>query len=323
MGLRKPKCSLQPPIDVMITQGVHKKPLAAIASAGVVYCALNAAGIEVFCQTSGCALYRGYSFLGVSLYIYGAIAFLLVAALGVLMLRHPSFENLLYWLVLGILAADTVFLGYQILFWPCLSCLVVAALLGAVGWVGYRQVGRFRTLSLQVVLSVWFAAFLVVGVAAGKEVLIEPWPLAGPSDAEVKVFFSPTCGACRTEVLKIIGIPSLRGKVALFPVAKNDEDLARLADFTNRGGMPLDAIESLFLPLESSGGRLGLGLRWKLVRNKMVLAKMGENQVPFITGAFLPVAGDFTQPVFMTPGFNEETPNGCGAVWEQASRCGL
>lgn len=257
-----------------------------------------------------------------SFYVYGAIAFgvivLLAASAGKIPRAVPWLGRIL---ILG-LALDLLFLGWQLLYWPCLSCLVVALLLGATAagfWRTYPQLCRYL---FKGVLLGWLVLLIPSVIAAGKEVLLTPWALYGPADASIRVFFSPTCPACVTEVNKLLQSPEV-ARMAFYPIAKNDRELRLLAALLQEGvAQPADLGRLFSVDLEEAKDP-SLQLRWHLAKNKMALARHGAQTIPLILsskvieGARPPWAGLFFTPD-LTPA---PESSGCGIVDEQELPC--
>ena len=282
---------------------------------GLALCLLNAAGAKLFCLTAGCTLYAGYSLFGLSVNVYGAIGFGVISLLAASARKIPRAPTLLGGIILAFLSLDLLFLGWQLLYWPCASCLVVALLLGwtAAGfWRTYPQLCRRL---FKGVLLVWFGLLLPVAVATGKEILLTPWALYGPPEASVHVFFSPTCPACSTEVNKLLESPEI-DRMAFYPIAKNDRDLRLLATLLQEGIAQSADLGKLFRADLQEATDPSLRLRWRLAKNKMALARHGVQTIPFILSSTviegprqpwgnLFSAPDSTQPAEAT---------GCGVV---------
>lgn len=250
------------------------------AALGLIFCTLNAAGAELLCVSSGCGIYAGYTLGGLSINILGAAGFGVILLLGLLASRRPLFRWLLFAVLISGLLIDALFLFWQILYWPCTSCLVVALLLALSVLGALKAFPPFRTTAVHLALLLWFAAFVPVAAAAGKEILLQPWPAVGPADAPVAVYFSPTCPACEKTVREILALPDLAGQVAFFPIAKNTEDLGRLARILEPAGEA--DLKALFSLADGAPAEPGLALRWKLARNKMALARLGADSVPLV-----------------------------------------
>jgi hypothetical protein len=266
---------------------------------GLLFCLLNAAGAELLCVSSGCGIYGSLTLGGVSIYLLGAAAFGAIILLALLALRWPGCRRWLLALLVVVLLGDILFLVWQMLYWPCTSCLVVALLLALCLLGALLAFPEFRRPGVKLVLLLWLLAVLPVTVAAGKELFLPPWAAFGPGDAPVSVYFSPTCPACERTVLDILRQSSLRGQVAFFPVAKNEEDLRRLAQLPEVWDE--EGLEALFTPL-SAGTQAGWALRWRLARNKMALARMGADRVPLVLAPQLlqspPAPTAYSNPFF-------------------------
>jgi len=289
---------------------------------GLTLCLLNAAGVGLFCLTSGCALYAGYSLFGLSFYVYGAIAFGVIVLLAASAGKIPRAVPWLGGIILVGLALDMLFLGWQLLYWPCLSCQVVALLLGwtAAGfWRTYPQLCRRL---FKGVLLLWFILLIPSGIAAGKEVLLTPWALYGPADASIRVFFSPTCPACVTEVNKLLQSSEV-ARMAFYPIAKNDRDLRLLAALLQEGvAQPADLGRLFAVDLEEAK-EPSLQLRWHLAKNKMALARLGAQTIPLILSATV-IEGPRPPwaELFSTPASNPAAESGgCGIVDQQDLPC--
>lgn len=275
-----------------------KFAVALLAALGAALCLLNASGAKLFCVTKGCHIYSGYGLFGISFYVFGLVGFLLIMLLALL---HPRLGTP-FWLpaVLALaLALEILFLVYQFLFWPCVSCLVVGILivLAAISAVLLMPVrGRILLWTLS---GLWTVLFIYVGLAAFKEAAFRPWAIAGNPEAPVKIFFSPVCPACREAVTRVLKDPALSSQTAFFPVAKNSTDEARIAAFLRQKGQALP-ITSLFEE-SPAGARLTAGQKWRLQVNKMALARMGAATVPFVTAPFLPQAAPAAAPAAQMP----------------------
>lgn len=282
---------------------------------GFALCLLNAAGAKLFCLTSGCALYAGYSLFGLSFYVYGAIVFGVIFLLAVTVRKMPRVVPLLGGIILTTLFFDLLFLGWQLLYWPCSSCLVVALLLGGTAagfWRSYPPLCRHL---FKGVLLVWLILFIPSVVAAGKEVLLTPWALYGPADASVHVFFSPTCPACTSEVNKLLQNPEV-ARMAFYPVAKNDRDLHLLAALLQEGIEQPANLGRLFGSDMKEATSLPLRLRWRLAKNKMALARHGAQTIPFILSSTV-----LSEP--RAPWENLLSPPPASTAPAEATGCGI
>lgn len=289
---------------------------------GLALCLLNASGAEVFCVTEGCAIYAGYSLFGLSFYALGAGGFAVILLLALGARKSESARALLYGALLVGLVLDMLLLVWQLLYWPCSSCLVVAILLGSAG-IGFMiRFGYLRRGLLKGALLVWLVLLIPSGVSVGKEVLAAPWPIYAASGADIEVFFSPTCPACSSEVAKLLNSAEA-DRLAFYPVAKNERDVRLVATFMQQGMSGAQDLEKLFHSEPAPNTHPSFELRWRLARNKMVLARYGAKTIPFIVsptvvGTAKPSA-DLISP--QPNPFDGYGPQGCGLFGQVDLSC--
>lgn len=224
----------------------------------MLFCCWNLWGApEALCVTEGCRLFQNVAVAGVSLWAVGAGAFaglLLAALLGLAPLgRCASAFGL---------ALDCALLCVMIAAAPCFNCLIIGLLLALTflafrsacgGRSGGRRIGERPRAghSVSLLFAVWGVLFLLdAGVVAHG--LMKTWPLpAGNAAAATRIYFSPSCGACRDLVAASAGAAP---DIAWYPVAEREEDLAAIAALLLR----TEAGESLPAALESvrAGGIL-------------------------------------------------------------------
>ena len=259
---------------------------------GTVFCVLNGMGMEIACLTTGCSVYADYAFLGLSFYVWGAMAFGAATVCAGLDRFRPGLYTAL---AATLLLADVGFLAWQTAFMPCSSCLVVAALLALALWAGLlfdasSGAGWLRR-GAQVILVGWLALFCINATDAVREQL-RPWPIHGdPETAQYEIWFSLTCPHCRETLQTILYTPEMADLVVLYPVAKDDNDIDKF-DLLYCG---LEADVALDAALEESwdaeecdaedvdltrGERLTLRLR--LAWNKALLVRKGYTTVPVL-----------------------------------------
>lgn len=257
---------------------------------GAIFCLLNASGAHFLCVTQGCRIYAGYGLFGISFYTFGAVGFLLIFLFTLLYPR--AFTGILLPITLfSALLLDTFFLGYQSLFWPCTSCLVAAFLLGLTILAGLSY---FSQNSRRLVLAVgmfWLVFFLFLTLSAVQEIVFRPWPIFGPPDAPIQVFFSPDCPACRQTVRQLLDDADTAGKSAFYPIAKNQQDIRRIAHYADLTGLR-NADKEIFLSLFTDIGEGSPPLNWRirlhLLANKVNLARLGASSVPLVIAPYLP-----------------------------------
>lgn len=292
---------------------------------GLILCLLNASGAKIFCLTTGCEIYAGYSFFGLSFYTIGSAAFALILLLTLLARQHPRALTLLYGTILGGITLDLLFLIWQILYWPCSSCLLVALLLG---WLAGALLWRHPRLQCALskgLLAVWLVLLITVSIAIAKETLLAPWALYGPPDAEIRVFFSPSCPACATEVSKLLHSPEI-GRTAFYPIAKNEGDRRRIAALLKQGITSARDLEELFASGRDAAGEPSATLRWRLARNKMTLARYGVTTIPLILSkSLVAVAKPSIADLLSSPPPPTTTApvgtTGCGVTDHQETPC--
>lgn len=290
---------------------------------GLALCVLNAAGANLFCLTTGCSLYAGYSLFGLSFSVYGAIGFGIILLLAIRAQKGSRAPLLLGATITAGLALDSLFLGWQIFFWPCSSCLVMAMLLGWTALSFRRSYPHLPRRLFKGVLIVWLILLIPVTIATGKEVFLSPWAIYGPTDASIRVFFSPTCPACQSEVTKLLQSSDV-SRIAFYPIAKSEVDLRLLAARLQEGITQPADLEKLFLSDPIQAPNPPLRLRWRLAKNKMALAGYGAQTIPFILspklieGARPPWENLFSAPE-SAPSSGDAT--GCGAFGQEELPC--
>lgn len=241
------------------------------------------------CFTAGCSLYSDFSIAGISMWVVGMASFAVLAVLALL-----GRARLGYALAMLGLACDAALLILMLITAPCFNCLIVALFLLSVvlsfrasqprSWDGQAR-------SKHVLVLVWTFFFLCnVGVVIKTQI-----PLYTLSDNEdeatVRVFFSPSCPACRQALDRLAGSVD----VAFYPVAENDLDVARV----ERMAMLLAQGENIYDAMLASNkadytGQKGLfgygsmGLRLRLLRNKAYLFTIAGPVIPFIEYRGLP-----------------------------------
>jgi hypothetical protein len=277
---------------------------------GALFCLLNARGADLLCLTQGCRIYSSYTLLGIGFYIYGLAGFLLIFALALI---YPRARSALWLsLVVGtILLLDGFFLVYQYLFWPCMSCLVVAALIGMIAVAGIWWLRLPGRPLLMLIGAAWFVFFGYATLEASKEISFPSWAIAGEADAPIKVFFSPVCPACKDVVTRILQDPGTARMTAFYPIAKNSRDEERIAAWLEaaetRGEAP--PLTDLFEDPETVAN-LTAADRGRLRANKITLARRGGASVPFIVAPFLPELSKPVQSIFTPPSGDLFAPPG-------------
>ncbi|MEF3697658.1 hypothetical protein [Desulfolutivibrio sp.] len=252
--------------------GRFAAPLMALA--GVVLCVAQALGYaEVLCVTEGCALHENTTVFGLSLWWWGAAAFAglgLFAVMGWMGLASRAG-------LLG-LAADIGLLALMALTAPCLTCLAAGVLFLAFYLCATPRAVVFGRLSLAVILA-WGLAFSPNLFAVGREAM-QPWPLVGPRTAAVRLFFSPTCPACRDAVTAMSRLD--KPFLGFFPIAGTEEEVRMVARTMNGLEAGLSLPEALARSGDGEPVEVGLGLRFRLLKNKVVYLGGRPDGVPHL-----------------------------------------
>lgn len=246
--------------------------------AGFIYCLLNLLGsASFFCSTQGCKIYANLGFLGLSLYHYGAGYFITLAAACWYGHRKnsPGAMRIFDWFLFGGVIINCGLLIWQSLFIPCLSCLIVAVPLGLIFII--------HTWKKQLLWKpVWVFCFLLAFFSILKVDMFGPKPIYGSADAPIKLFVSPSCGACREMLRDVLKDKALLHQTAVFPIAKNDKDvskLSRLHDLLEKGVALEEAVARWEEATSPANSLFVEAMSW---RNKAFLVRNGYVQVPVL-----------------------------------------
>ncbi len=256
------------------------------ALAGLVFCVLAALGLaDDFCASEGCRLFRGVTLLGIDPYWFGAAFFAITVLLLGGQIRRGSRERrrpaiLLRWWLLTGLVVDGLLLAVQALTAPCLSCLVVAGLLGLTALLALAG-----SRLLAAILLLW-SLLLVAALSGLLRQQMGPVAVYGDERASVKLFFSPSCPSCLHELREIAGREELHSRLALYPLALNDGDLSvimRFREETAAGVALATAVENLSSAAPAvTAWRKKLELRLLSLRNRAFLAGIGAKNIPYL-----------------------------------------
>jgi hypothetical protein len=246
---------------------------------GLLWCAYIAFPVDAHlpCATSGCEIFRDSKFAGLSLWWVGGAFFFVYCSV---CLRGYRF---LAWLfIMAALFLDALLLIIMLFTAPCLDCLVVAALMGLCACTLLplsRETPGFRPLSL--LIPIWFGLFLSNGVLAANEQIPE-YTISGESKGEVRLYFSPSCSACRE------AIRSLGARATLYPVEEREGDfdsIILMERFIREGASPEEALQR---SLAEEMGPVDLPLTervilsMQLLRNKAAVMRQGFRALPLI-----------------------------------------
>lgn len=254
---------------------------AVLAFLGSAYCLLVYLGFgEDLCITAGCSLYKGAQIAGISMWVIGLAAFLLL-----LLTLATGFGSLAAFLVVLFLLGDCGLLLLMGVTSSCLSCLGVA-LIFALIYISLRsQMTPQAKGGSSKLLLLWGVLFAFNLVSTVKE-LLPPEPMAGEASAPVHLYFSPSCPSCLEMLQKL---PKDSSVVAYYPVSKSEEDVATFAAVQAELEQGLSMPEAVNKVLNASPPPRqislweNLPLRWKMLRNKAVIMIYGSGSVPFTT----------------------------------------
>ncbi|MGB9577751.1 MAG: hypothetical protein ACPL3S_00620, partial [Halothiobacillaceae bacterium] len=266
--------------DIKIRRGDIINAETVLLSAGLVLCLAAALGMaDSLCLTRGCDLYQDFTVLGVSMHVWGAVAF--GAALVVKLLGQGFYRRY----ILACLWGEIILVVWQVLSAPCSECLLVGLIWGAVAWLAVRE-----PVSQGVWAGLWATSLVVLLLE-----LAAPWPLYGKPEAPMKIFFSPGCEACQAELGKLAEAgPEVMANVALYPIARNEAEVAAV----HRMARALADTENLWLAILQGTPKQGeatwlsdMGLRLRLWGNKLLLGRMGVTRIPVALSYSLDASG--------------------------------
>ncbi len=248
---------------------------------GAAFCVTAAlGGAETLCVTEGCNLTHNVSLFGVSLWWFGTFGFLALALL--LALRQAKLALAVS--ALGV-AADCLLLCWMALSLPCINCMIAGALFALVLFcqiLAQEPAFPLRKAGNSLLL-VWLLLFSPCAFSATSEIIAQPWPILGSPDAPVRLFFSPTCPACREAVQTTLKNDS--SFIAFIPIAEHDGDEALIQELRNRllaSKNPAASLRRFFNEIDSIKPQRPprLDLRFRLYRNKMALYRYNADKVP-------------------------------------------
>lgn len=252
-----------------------------IALAGAVYCAAQVAPLPVSvpCPGNGCALFHDFTVFGISLWWMGAAYFAVMAIL--CYRRAYGLAGLASAAALG---ADAFLLAVMLATASCISCLGAGLFIALLFFV-LRRHSRAKTdlPTPSFLLFAWGGLFFAALMFAGTETL-GPWQLDGPQNAERRVYFAPSCPACRDAVTVFAG------SAAFIPVAENADDHAAIYGMQKalaEGKTMVQALDAV-MKAQRNGAIAkpsfpnSLILQIKLARNKAEVMRLGFKQLPLI-----------------------------------------
>ncbi len=264
---------------------------------------------EALCITNGCTLFSDVTIMGISPW------WLAVAAFGIIaLLCMGGRTQAALWCSTLLLLGDMLFLGIMAFSLPCVPCLLVACIILFL----YRSLTDPQDRSpwvRTVPTFFWLAIFSPSLVNAGTE-LAGGWRIHGEQQAQLQVYFSPSCPACKETVLALS--QSNPAHVAYYPVAEEHTDLIRLRIMQDElaAGRTLYAAFRTAIsdttPLDTPLSMTGyLSLQWKVLQNKSRLARMGITRIPALITSGKPAGLDAATQDVLSAISNSTTYAGC------------
>ncbi len=248
---------------------------------GAAFCVTAAlGGADPLCVTEGCNLTHNVSLFGVSLWWFGTAGFLVLAVL----LAARQARLALHIAGMGVLV-DCLLLGWMALTLPCVNCMIAGALFALILFFQVRAQDPSFPLRKNGygLLLAWLLLFSPCAFSATSELLAQPWPILGSPDAPVRLFFSPTCPACKDAVQTTLKNDS--SFIAFIPIAEHDGDEALIQELRNRllaSKKPAESLRRFFEEIDDIHPKRPprLDLRFRLYRNKMALYRYNAEKVP-------------------------------------------
>ena len=262
---------------------------------GALYCFWITLGNELtFCFTSGCALYGDMTFAGLSLWYFGMAAFIAMSMLAVF-----GLETVGTLLSGAALLADIGLLALMAATAPCISCLGVAVFF-ALTYASFRYAAPAHDMEsksrthrgISLLLCAW-ALLWVIDASYVIRGELDPWAIPNDTEnADIHIYFSPSCPACKKAVQAYSGNIS----AVFHPVAEKDIDISAVMHMLKaraEGASVKDALSEALLdakPLQFSDSLSPdvLLLRFRMLLNKAHIFNAGVRSVPYIEYRGLP-----------------------------------
>jgi hypothetical protein len=249
---------------------------------GFLFCgAVQMNVLEEFCAGDGCSVYQGFNLLGIPFYTLGMALFFLILCARLYGKKQEWHKRI----SLLALFLDGPFLLWQMVFFPCSNCLVVALLLIINASLTMRRERRFETGRAGSPLIIVLVVLVLVNAINIVRQDIKPWGITPRSSASY-LFFSPSCEQCR-EHISLMNGTGHRSAPQLVPVSLSDEDDHRIfaMSMAIEDGLPpgkalLAAMTGKYHTASLPQWlRLQLRLHW----NRAVLGMSGGKGLPWFT----------------------------------------
>lgn len=258
-----------------------------LASIGAAYCTFQVLptlapltggaplAVEIPCPGAGCSLFQDFAVYGISLW-WAGVAYFLSMMLFCLKRAH----GFALFMATAALLADAVLIIIMLLTAACVACLGGAAIVGLL-FLALRSHMTARVLPApgpSFVFLVWCGLFIAAVASAATE-FVEPWDIADSGDQNRRIYFSPSCPACRD------AITVFAGNAAFIPVAEKDSDYAAIRVMHEEIQKGSTIAEALRASDTAKGEPFSLEtviFRLKLLRNKAEVLKLGFDKLPLI-----------------------------------------
>ena len=249
-----------------------------IALIGAGYCALLANPTQgpIPCPGTGCRLFRDFTVHGFSLWWAGTAYFALTAL--VCLRRSTKLALALAGLALVL---DTLLLMLMLATAPCVSCLGAALLIGLLFCTIRSHAYSMNMLRprASALFLLWLGFFIAVSATALME-QAPIWVIHGANTSERRVYFSPSCPACKDAVTVFAD------KAAFVPIAERESDYAAIDAMDKaiaRGESLQKALDGAAREQTPDPYSLRmLLLRLRLLRNKAEVLRLGFDALPLI-----------------------------------------
>lgn len=259
---------------------------------GILFCFWNLlAPSTVPCISSGCNLYQGGEFGGLTFWWFGIFGFGLLAILAVIGRAKLGL------FIAGVgLCIDIILFITMVMTLPCMACMFVGLLLALTFYFFRKRVFLAESDSedvennRSVILLCWWFFFLLNIILVIKGAVL-PWALPvgdTSSSSSVAIYFSPSCTACQKLIMNLA--ESEVQKSSWYPVAEKSSDIAVIAKleqllkskkFTLAEAFSLSISTQPLTTLEKLSPNHVL-LQLKLWINRSHVLKDGDGRMPLL-----------------------------------------
>jgi hypothetical protein len=258
-----------------------------LAFIGAVYCAIQALpalapltgaaplAVEIPCPGSGCSLFQDFTVYGISLWWAGVAYF---GTMVILCLKRAHAFAL--FAATMVLLADAVLIIIMLFTAACVACL------GATVIMGLLFLALRRHMTAHVIpapgpsfMFLTWAGLFIAAVSSAATEIAEPWDIANSGNQERRIYFSPSCPACRDAVTVFAG------NAAFIPVAEKDGDYAAIRAMhgdIKRGKTLVEALRAADTAKDEPFSFETFVFRLKLLHNKAEVVKLGFDKLPLI-----------------------------------------